>query len=386
MDTTILKCPTCDSINPIAFDLVDIPRVRSDDSPLNGLIETLLQCHVCDLIFTHQSAKWKETCSEIYKTYRPHQVGNGSSPTLFSISDRSVSRNVRIIESLKNTLKFGEVSNWVDYGCGSGDFLRTLNEKYSHLELYGIEYDKESIRNLLHQQGIKGIESAHNLARIGSKNVVSLIHVLEHLEEPRQVLAKIASEIMEDSGLILIVVPNVALNQFALCIYDHSLHFCESTIVKMVTQSGFELVFLDTKSIEGEIIVLARKNSQTSKLIYPMENTRDNYSGGHSKSLRELAKTLSIEKERLKTITRDGSEFGLFGTGISATWASAVIGIEKIQFFVDEDPNRIGSMMQNRPVIHPNNVPSGSQVIACLADYKREKLKIRASSWPFELS
>jgi len=52
---------------------------------------------------------------------------------------------------------------------------------------------------------------------------------------------------------------------------------------------------------------------------------------------------------------------GIFGTSIAATWLFSELSGE-VQFFVDEDPNRVGKTHLGCPVYHPKNIPQNSIV------------------------
>jgi hypothetical protein len=56
---------------------------------------------------------------------------------------------------------------------------------------------------------------------------------------------------------------------------------------------------------------------------------------------------------------------GLFGTSIAGTWLASEVG-ERVAFFVDEDPARIGRKYLDRPVHSPADVPPGSRVFVGL--------------------
>ena len=56
---------------------------------------------------------------------------------------------------------------------------------------------------------------------------------------------------------------------------------------------------------------------------------------------------------------------GLLGTSNAAAWLAAELQ-ERITFFVDEDPNRVGRTFMDRPVYSPPAVPAGSHVFVAL--------------------
>jgi hypothetical protein len=53
---------------------------------------------------------------------------------------------------------------------------------------------------------------------------------------------------------------------------------------------------------------------------------------------------------------------GIFGTSISATWLAAALG-NKVEFFVDEDINRIGRKHMGYPIYSPKDAPKNSVLL-----------------------
>jgi len=56
---------------------------------------------------------------------------------------------------------------------------------------------------------------------------------------------------------------------------------------------------------------------------------------------------------------------GIFGSSNVAVWLNGIFD-DQIKFFVDEDPNRIGKNLYNKPIFSPNEVPNGSAVYLAL--------------------
>jgi hypothetical protein len=62
----------------------------------------------------------------------------------------------------------------------------------------------------------------------------------------------------------------------------------------------------------------------------------------------------------------DGAEsFGVFGTATAATWLTGELG-DRVNFFVDEDPSRVGRTHLDRPIYAPSGVRSGGKVYVAL--------------------
>ena len=109
--------------------------------------------------------------------------------------------DLRRLEQHKDLLKDKEV---LDFGCGSGGFLREI-QQFSN-KAVGIELEKR-VKNYWNGT----IEINQTLDEVLSKDekfdVITLFHVLEHLKDPINMLKKI-SKCLRPEGRIIIEVPS----------------------------------------------------------------------------------------------------------------------------------------------------------------------------------
>lgn len=86
----------------------------------------------------------------------------------------------------------------LDVGCGSGDFLRYLKAKRDNSELYGIDLIPNQ------HPAINFIEGDLLKETINKKfNVVTALHVIEHLEQPQLLMDKIRG-MLASEGLLFV--------------------------------------------------------------------------------------------------------------------------------------------------------------------------------------
>jgi 2-polyprenyl-3-methyl-5-hydroxy-6-metoxy-1,4-benzoquinol methylase len=100
----------------------------------------------------------------------------------------------------------------LDIGCGAGDNAALIKSKYTECDVFGITYsaaEAEIAKTLMKQCFVFDIESAipPDLAK-QSFDVLIFAHVLEHLKNPSEVLAKF-SRLLNSGGQVLIAVPNI---------------------------------------------------------------------------------------------------------------------------------------------------------------------------------
>lgn len=100
------------------------------------------------------------------------------------------------------TIIEGEGSNILDFGCGNGGFLRRLREQNPSLNVTGVELDRNARTHLLEEE-IEVYESIDQIDSSVKFDIITMFHVLEHLEEPYKMVNMI-SDRLSDKGLLII--------------------------------------------------------------------------------------------------------------------------------------------------------------------------------------
>lgn len=174
------KCYLCDS-----SDIKKIKEGVRDNSTIN-----VYKCKNCGLEFLSEVT----SKDNFYKKGEMHSkisIENWLKKT--SIDDK------RRIKQLEKYLKNKKV---LDFGAGSGGFV-TLAKKYAKLSI-GYEID-ESLQDYYSKNGI---DVRKDLKNIDEKfDIITLFHVLEHLNEPENHL-KTLINMLKDNGKLVIEVPN----------------------------------------------------------------------------------------------------------------------------------------------------------------------------------
>jgi hypothetical protein len=139
---------------------------------------------------------------------------------------------------------------------------------------------------------------------------------------------------------------------------DHSTHFTPATVRALVGSVGYEAAAVTTDWVPKELTVVARR----------AEGPADATSGADGTEQRTLAHGVAWVRSVVEAARRcaAASDFGLFGTSIAATWLGSELG-DRVRYFVDEDPSRVGKTFMGRPVYSPSQVPPGGQVFLVLA-------------------
>ncbi|MDR1050024.1 MAG: class I SAM-dependent methyltransferase [Deltaproteobacteria bacterium] len=144
----------------------------------------------------------------------------------------------------------------LDIGTGTGNFLRLAAQR--GYETTAMELNLESAETL-RNEGVKVIVKQMELSDLasGSFDLICMWEVLEHLAEPRTVLAE-ARRLLTDRGILLIMVPNSAslvtrlLHEKSHTFGGHSHlnHFDPSSLRTILEKVPFEIVELETAITE----------------------------------------------------------------------------------------------------------------------------------------
>ena len=149
----------------------------------------------------------------------------------------------RIIQNNKKSLKI------LDFGAGSGAFINYVKQN-TNLEAYGIETSEKAFQHLFNIHGNK-VSNANILSQSFFENkkfdAITLFHVLEHLEDPKEYLNKLISK-LNKGGLLLIEVPNINSLEsilfkkyfFHLDLPRHLYHFNKNSLSYLLNKTDLE--------------------------------------------------------------------------------------------------------------------------------------------------
>lgn len=320
-------------------------RVTSDCRPwpVGGAIGT---CMACGAVQKIVDAAWRDEIRQIYESYAIYHQGAGAEQAVFDQSGAAQSRSDRLVGRLSGVVEIPASGRLLDIGCGNGAFLRAFAARHPRWRLTGTEI---SDRNRAAIETIPQVERFHSgdFADLdGAFDMVSLIHVLEHIERPAPFLKRIVSHLMP-GGHLFIEVPFFHDNPFDLLIADHATHFTPPVLENVLCDAGFAIVALATDWVAKEISVLARPVAATApRAVEPREEMR------RLETCIDWLDTIASDARA----SADEGPFGIFGTSIAGVWLFSEVG-EDVSFFVDEDSARIGTTLFGRPVIHPDARP-----------------------------
>jgi trans-aconitate methyltransferase len=302
---------------------------------------------------------WRGAADQAYRDYAIYEAAGGAEQKVASVSGLQ-SRSKVIVERLAERRILAESGRLLDFGCGNGGFLRAFAERFPGWQIDGAETDQ---RHLAELKTIPRFERLHGVVDIGDLpggyDAVSLVHVLEHIEDPAKALAALRAK-ANLGGLLFIEVPAWRSNPFALMIADHASHFTPATLQMVVNASGWTAVEAHEDWVPKELSLVAKHGGENALDAIRLEYAEE------TEALQSAVCWLARVMAEGQAIASGSANFGLFGSAIAATWLYQGMS-DHVRFFVDEDTQCVGRTHLGLPILSPEQVPAEADVFVGMA-------------------
>lgn len=237
----------------------------------------ILQCLDCGCMFIANI----EVNDEYYKKYydsgyykNTYENKKLISCILNILSNYSFKKKQKLI--LKNVQNEKRKLKILDIGCGKGFFLNEIDSL--KFEKYGVEISEEGYRSCK----IKGLnvfnDRLENIDFKGIKfDVVTLCHVLEHIEKPIELFNKI-NQILRSDGILILSTPNIDClgfrygkeNWFHLDSPRHLILYNQKSINWLLKETGFKITKVKNEFYDYPVdLFWSLRKSWVRFFIYP---------------------------------------------------------------------------------------------------------------------
>jgi len=364
--TSTNKCLLCHHEVFAEFpELSKLKSVTSDCRPW-GPGDRILVCLHCGQVQKPLNNQWRAEVTEIYSQYAPYALSAGQEQPVFIGSgsgntNYSQARSAVILKHLSELVILPPQGTLLDVGCGNGAFLKAVSSVFPQWQLAGLEQNRLHYAEIMQIKGVARFYAS--FIEIDQKfDMITLIHVLEHISQPLSFLTELRQQ-LNPSGILLIQLPNLAESPFDLVVKDHCSHFTKRTLKWLVEAAGFSTMTVATDWVAKEISLVATPASLpiSSTLFEPPISI-----------FREASQLVKDNIDWLQNLIKQAQEvatatpqFGIFGTAIAGSWLAGILE-EKVKFFVEEDWQKVGKLYLGKPVLPLSELPKDSVVYIAL--------------------
>ena len=202
----------------------------------------LLRCSSCSLVWLSHPPKPEDIHQHYTEAYdRLISAAGHNSPLRWTFRRSALA-------------PYKQSGSILDLGCSSGAFLQSLPA--ADWNLYGIEMSAESAKEAQRRTGASVIvgEILETEFPPAFLDVITCFDVLEHLYEPRRVMAKLA-EWLKPGGIFYVLVPNIDSAEgrvfgsywHGLELPRHLFHYCPASLKFLAESAGLREVSLETR-------------------------------------------------------------------------------------------------------------------------------------------
>jgi SAM-dependent methyltransferase len=374
MASSSRHCVGCGSGRLCALDNRTIPRgVASDCKPWPRCGEFVI-CEDCGHTQKIQDATWQKDVANIYGGYEVYFLSGGNEQVVFD-GFQPLPRTKRLIDVLRQRVALPATGRMLDVGCANGSTLRTFSSLFPRWQLAGFDINTHSETMVKAIPGVTDFFTG-SLDAIDRKfDFITMLYVVEHLPEPRQVLEQF-HRLLNPGGTIWVHTSDFWANPFDLTVVDHSSHFMVDTLAELVERCGFEVFDRNDDWNIKEMGVVGRLPKSTLTAAVDQTKKRERLTG----TPRRMRWLGEVVEQACKAAGR--GKFGVFGTAIAGTWL-ANMAPEHAGFFVDEDKQRTGKTHMGLPVVPPDEVPANAPIYLAFPTFQAEKIQTRlAGKYP----
>lgn len=331
--------------------------ITSDFRPWPAPETQLLLCASCGAVQKSLSPAWHEAIGAIYASYDPYPQGRRVEQASFihAAGGAPLVRSEAILRQAIKALDLPERGRMLDIGCGDGSLIASFGRLRPHWRLNAADVGDHFREPILALPGVEGFHSIEPDRVPGPFDLITMVHVFEHIADPIAVLGA-WRRLLGTTGKLLIQVPNLSENPFDLVILDHATHFSLDVLSRTIRRAGFDILVAVDDWVAKELTIIAAPGESPDGPSPDIDATRM-LSRGHLAWLSDLAAGARQVSDR--------RPFGIFGTSIAGSWLFGAID-GRADFFVDEDPNRIGGTHFGRPILHPAAADPAAQLFVPL--------------------
>lgn len=142
----------------------------------------------------------------------------------------------------------------LDLGCGAGYFLSVLKDR--KIKSKGLEVSSHLV-SYCKRNGLNVSSSNIELERDSSFDLITMYDVLEHLENPIEVMSSINKK-LKKNGICIAYTPNIeslafelmGSNQNTLLPFEHVCFYNPKSLNFLATKSGFDVISIETRGLD----------------------------------------------------------------------------------------------------------------------------------------
>ena len=356
LDLETVACPICEG-----FENESIYKTEVFLAGDKKVKVTVTQCKKCEFVYNSPrpsesflSEFYSDNLSSSGQIFRD-ETSNSYYPKLHKERAKFLFNNIEDKSSF----------SLLDIGCGMGGFLKAIKHERKKTKTEGIDFSKAAIRKCIDEGlNVSNAKVEDLIRKKTKKDFVSLISVLEHALDPRDLIKK-CRQLLKKRGKIFIEVPNLLDPTISISGYfcfEHIIHFTPWSLKDLLIEEGFKSFYLDTEvkkvvrligSLDSDLLspdkidALSKDYQDAKTVVLKYHRRQERFKANIKNHLESL-----IKKWKSK-----GLRIAMYGAGIHSLELSKIVNFQSsIEFFIDGDKRKHGKRFLELPVVPPKHL------------------------------
>jgi SAM-dependent methyltransferase len=322
--------------------------VTSDSRPCS-LAARISQCARCGHFQKDPDSGERAVIDALYAEYAAHHLSGGREQLAFVPDGAPRPRSQYALARLRDLLP--TTGRLLDVGTGAGAILSSANAVLPTWELHAFDVSDRWRTHILEGPQVRAFYSgALDAVPDVPFDLVVLWHVLEHLDDPVEILRQLRGR-LAPRGRLLIQVPDLERHAYDLAVIDHISHFSHSHLEALACACGFTVTVDGREWFHNCLTVVLEADGVDRDVALPADTAR----------VQSPVVWLKATVEHFDEC-RGSNGYAIFGTGMAGIWLAGQLQ-HRPDYFVDEDSARWGRDVAGVPVVGPAQLPEGMPLV-----------------------
>ncbi len=205
---------------------------------------------------------------------------------------------------IEKNIGFKRISSILEIGSGDGALLKLIRKKHSDIELFSVEPGKDLCRGLRQIPDLNVINAYIEETVFDRKfDLVIMSHVLEHVENPVEILRHIYDNLLDIGGCLYIDIPSqdfelASPKMASMAPATYLFFFNGSEFRRILIEAGFKDSFI-TGHKYSTIPKNYRKRMETISMLRNSNQISDKFRLFGNKALKKISLTIAAPVKTL---------------------------------------------------------------------------------------
>jgi len=250
---------------------------------------------------------------------------------------KPVTRSFLQAKILAGNIVQHDLSKILDIGCFDGRLLLELDDLMVDAHFWGLDINPY-LKALFPEKDNFHFLSSTLDELDASFDLIIMSHSILYIPDLSKLMVGI-TKLLKSEGILFIQIPDIRKNPFYALMGGQYYIFTENSLRNILQHYGLLVQKINNKYFSRELLFVAEKDKTSIAEAFVLDDTVE-----HTVEI--------VEDKRRKLLNISDSGLSVLGTTVNAAYVDEVLQ-ERIMFFLDENPEKIGTTFRGKKVLHP---------------------------------